>query len=87
MRTFRRLYTLTQNTVFSSTGSIFFRSSVLYAIHKLGVSRKTTYISINKNNTNLQMTKWNEFNITSYAIKEISDSAEYNILRLRENRI
>ena len=33
------------------------------------------------------MIKWNEFNITSCAIEEISDSAEYNILRLRENRI
>ena len=33
------------------------------------------------------MTKWNEFNITSCAIEEISDSAKHNILRLRENKI
>ena len=56
-------------------------------MRKLGVSCKPTYISINKNNTNLQMTKWNEFDITSCAIEEISDSAKYNILRLRENKI
>lgn len=32
------------------------------------------------------MTKWNEFDITFCAIA-ISDSAKYNILRLRENKI
>ena len=57
MRTFRRLeylnakYGVFVNKLYS------FRSSALFAIRKLGVSRKTTYISINKNNTNLQMTK------------------------------
>lgn len=56
-------------------------------MRKLGVFRKTTYISINKNNTNLQMTKWNEFDITSCAIEEVAYGAKYNILRLRENRI
>lgn len=54
---------------------------------QLGVSRKTTYISINKSNTNLQMIRWNEFDITFCATEVISDSAKYNILRLRENKI
>ncbi len=87
MKTFRRLVYLNAKYGVFVNRLYFFRSSVLCAIHKLGVSRKTTYISINKNNTNLQMTKRNEFDITSCAIEEISDSAKHNILRLRENKI
>lgn len=57
MRTFRRLEYLNAKYGVSVNKLYSFRSSVLCAIRKLGVSRKTTYISINKNNTNLQMTK------------------------------